>query len=299
MTLLITSVGLATRSPTATWWFPLEETNTISPRAFNAVRSLHPQVCEGSQRNTSLQSIVFTIFTLGLVILFNLTRQHGDSRLAAVQNTKQPSPANSIPYPKHAFDSVENLSSINDRFEANPFVLQSDHSDPAESLLESEQVSIFQQVLYPPPSLDSVVTLNPPGLSFSEAPDTSKRPMQTTSHLARVTVYWPEEGDFYTRNHRSSTGVRLRDGHCAVDPKVIPYGSVISVPGVGELLAVDTGSAVVSRRSARAAGRTAAQRSAIVIDVFCSSRSKARALIKRVSHFAVISWQPPERLSAN
>ena len=167
----------------------------------------------------------------------------------------------------------------------------------AESLLESENLSMLKHVLHPPPSLDSVVKLKLPGLPFSEATDTSKRSMRTMSRLARVTVYWPEEGDFYTRNYRSSTGVRLRDGHCAVDPKVIPYGSVISVPGVGELLAVDTGSAVVSRRAARAAGRTTAQRNAIVIDVFCSSRSKARALIKRVSRFAVVSWQPPGRLS--
>ena len=117
------------------------------------------------------------------------------------------------------------------------------------------------------------------------------------SRLARVTVYWPEEGDFYTRNRKSSTGTRLRDGHCAVDPKVIPYGSVVNVPGVGRLIAVDTGGAVVSRRAARLTGRTREQRSAIVIDVFCSTRAKARALIKRIKHFAVVTWQGPDRLA--
>ncbi len=296
MTLPLASVGFVSRSPTATWWFPLEETQNTSPRAFNAARSLHPQVCEGSERNTSLQSIVLALFTLVLVIVFNLTRQHGDSRTAAIQNTGQPSPARSIPYPERVFERVENLPSIDDLFEANPFAPQSDHSAQGESF---ENLSMLKHVLHPPPSLDSVVKLKLPGLPFSEATDTSMRSMRTMSRLARVTVYWPEEGDFYTRNYRSSTGVRLRDGHCAVDPKVIPYGSVISVPGVGELLAVDTGSAVVSRRAARAAGRTTAQRNAIVIDVFCSSRSKARALIKRVSRFAVVSWQTPGRLSDN
>jgi hypothetical protein len=117
------------------------------------------------------------------------------------------------------------------------------------------------------------------------------------SRLARVTVYWPDEGDFYTRNRKSSTGVCLNDGHCAVDPKVIPYGSVVNVPGVGRLVAVDTGKAVISRRAARTTGRTREQRSAIVIDIFCSTRTKAKALIKRVKHFAVITWQQPERVA--
>lgn len=117
------------------------------------------------------------------------------------------------------------------------------------------------------------------------------------ARLARVTVYWPEEGDFYTRNRKSSTGTRLRDGHCSVDPKVIPYGSVVNVPGVGRLTAVDTGGAVISRRAARLTGRTREQRSAIVVDVFCSTRAKAQALIRRVKHFAVITWQRPDQLA--
>ena len=134
--------------------------------------------------------------------------------------------------------------------------------------------------------------------NFSNADNKAKRKNgSAASRLARVTVYWPEEGDFYTRNRKSSTGVRLRDGHCAVDPKVIPYGSVVNVPGIGRLIAVDTGGAVVSRRAARLTGRTREQRSAIVIDVFCSTRAQARALIKRVKHFAVVTWQGPGRVA--
>ena len=80
--------------------------------------------------------------------------------------------------------------------------------------------------------------------NFASADNKAKRKNGgAASRLARVTVYWPEEGDFYTRNRKSSTGVRLRDGHCAVDPKVIPYGSVVNVPGIGRLIAVDTGGA--------------------------------------------------------
>jgi 3D (Asp-Asp-Asp) domain-containing protein len=110
------------------------------------------------------------------------------------------------------------------------------------------------------------------------------------SRLARLTTYWPEEGDYYTKRGLSSTGVRLRDGHCAVDPKVIPYGSVVAIPGVGEFVAVDTGPAVVSRRAARQFGRNPDERGALVIDVYCSSRSKANAFEASTPEFAVITW---------
>jgi 3D (Asp-Asp-Asp) domain-containing protein len=118
--------------------------------------------------------------------------------------------------------------------------------------------------------------------------------VKVETRLARVTAYWPEDGDHYTRRRMSSTGVSLRDGHCAVDPRVIPYGSTVKIPGVGEFVAVDTGPAVVSRRAARVAGRTADERNALVVDIYCSSRSKARALVASAPQFAVISWYEPE-----
>ncbi len=86
--------------------------------------------------------------------------------------------------------------------------------------------------------------------------------------LARVTAYWRDEGDYYTGRCLSATGVRLHDGHCAVDPNIIPYGSVVDIKGVGTFLAVDTGSAVISRTAAREGGQTSAQRHAIVVDLF-------------------------------
>jgi hypothetical protein len=113
---------------------------------------------------------------------------------------------------------------------------------------------------------------------------------EAASRLARLTVYWPEEGDHYTGRRISSTGVYLRDGHCAVDPNVIPYGSVVKIPGMGEYIAVDTGPAVVSRRAARSAGRTSPERNALVVDVFCSSRSKAQEFQEDAPEFAVITW---------
>jgi 3D (Asp-Asp-Asp) domain-containing protein len=115
-------------------------------------------------------------------------------------------------------------------------------------------------------------------------------PVKTQTKLARVTVYWPGEGNDYTKRGLSSTGVKLRDGHCAVDPKVIPYGSVVKLSGIGKYVAVDTGPAVVSRRAARASGRTSAERNALVIDVYCSSRSKAKKLEKSAAKFALVTW---------
>src|ERR1700704_1205339 len=79
------------------------------------------------------------------------------------------------------------------------------------------------------------------------------------SLLARVTVYWASGGrgsDHWTRRHVCSTGVRLAAGHCAVDPRRIPYGSRVTLPDA-VLVAVDTGSAVVSRKAGRRPGPTA------------------------------------------
>ena len=65
------------------------------------------------------------------------------------------------------------------------------------------------------------------------------------SVLARVTSYWAGEGSTF-----ASTGRRLRAGHCAVDPKRIPYGSKVVFPDRA-CTAVGTGPAVISRKAAR------------------------------------------------
>ena len=98
-----------------------------------------------------------------------------------------------------------------------------------------------------------------------------------TGRLARVTAYWPSEGDYYTRHSVAATGVRLHDGHCAVDPNIIPYGSVVDIAGVGKFLAVDTGTAVIERTAARAGGHTKAERNALVIDLFFENRRAGEA----------------------
>jgi 3D (Asp-Asp-Asp) domain-containing protein len=92
--------------------------------------------------------------------------------------------------------------------------------------------------------------------------------------LARVTGYWAS-GDGASGKY-ASTGRRLRAGHCAVDPKRIPYGSTVVFPD-GRCLAVDTGPDVVNRKAARVCGRTANQRNAIVVDRFFETRREAVA----------------------
>jgi 3D (Asp-Asp-Asp) domain-containing protein len=112
--------------------------------------------------------------------------------------------------------------------------------------------------------------------------------------LARVTAYWAAEGDYYTERCISSTGVRLHEGHCAVDPSIIPYGSVVEIAGVGKYLAVDTGSAVISRTAAREGGHTSAERGALVIDLFFAHRSEGEKFAASAAKYASISWWTPD-----
>jgi 3D (Asp-Asp-Asp) domain-containing protein len=101
---------------------------------------------------------------------------------------------------------------------------------------------------------------------------------QPNSLLARITVYWARGGrgsDRYTRQHKSATGLHLQQGHCAVDPRKIPYGSKVILPDGTALSAVDTGTAVQNRKAARKAGHTINERNAIVIDKFFETKSQA------------------------
>ena len=116
------------------------------------------------------------------------------------------------------------------------------------------------------------------------------------SILARVTVYWASGGggsDRWTRRHICSTGAHLQPGHCAVDPRRIPYGSKVTLPD-GALLAVDTGSAVVSRKAARRSGRTALERSALVIDRFFETKQQALSWANRNPYFMFVRVSSPD-----
>jgi len=108
------------------------------------------------------------------------------------------------------------------------------------------------------------------------------------SLFARITVYWPGEGQL----RACSNGARLRAGHCAVDPKRIPYGSRVLFPDAA-CLAVDSGPAVVSRKAARAVGHTTSQRNAIVIDRFFESKEAALSWERSHPHFMTVRVVAP------
>ncbi|MFN2622324.1 MAG: 3D domain-containing protein [Chthoniobacterales bacterium] len=116
------------------------------------------------------------------------------------------------------------------------------------------------------------------------------------SILARITVYWASGGkgsDSWTRRHICSTGARLQAGHCAVDPRRVPYGSKVVLPD-GTLVAVDTGSAVRSRKAARLSGRNPTERNAIVIDRFFETKQQALAWARRNPYFMFVRISPPD-----
>ena len=106
------------------------------------------------------------------------------------------------------------------------------------------------------------------------------------SILARVTSYWASEGSKF-----ASTGGRLRPGHCAVDPKRIPYGSKVVFPNA-VCTAVDTGTALVSRKAARLCGRTASQLKAIVVDRYFETKREADAWSNAHSEFMMLRVVP-------
>jgi hypothetical protein len=114
--------------------------------------------------------------------------------------------------------------------------------------------------------------------------------------LARVTVYWASGGrgsDRDTRQHKCATGLRLRNGHCAVDPRHIPYGSRVVLADGTTLAAVDTGSAVRTRRAARRAGRTPNERNALVVDRFFETKRQAMTWANAHPMFMPVKVVPP------
>jgi 3D (Asp-Asp-Asp) domain-containing protein len=119
-------------------------------------------------------------------------------------------------------------------------------------------------------------------LSFACQPFASDR-----MALARVTVYWPSEG---SGKSAACNGARLREDHCAVDPKKIPFGSKVIFDG-GECIAVDTGPDVVKRKAARSLGRTIIERNAIVVDRFFDTRQRALAWENAHPHFMMVRVQ--------
>jgi 3D (Asp-Asp-Asp) domain-containing protein len=153
-----------------------------------------------------------------------------------------------------------------------------------------------------PPAERTVAKIAPPLVNTKAAPQGN--PVASTveidtdhgqpeTRFARVTAYWAAEGDYYTGRGLSATGVRLHDGLCAVDPNIIPYGSVVEIAGLGKYLAVDTGSAVIARLAARESGHTSEERGAIVVDIFFESRRDGEEFAAAAAKYTPITWWAP------
>lgn len=139
------------------------------------------------------------------------------------------------------------------------------------------------------------------GCAETQIKNSPSKTASTPNHsnlLARVTTYWAhgKGADYNTRKHNGSwIGYgRLRDGHCAVDPKKIPYGSRIIYPNGATDLAVDTGRDVINRKAARKAGRTLEEKKALVIDKFFETRAQALDWARNHPLFVSVKVVPPD-----
>jgi 3D (Asp-Asp-Asp) domain-containing protein len=109
---------------------------------------------------------------------------------------------------------------------------------------------------------------------FAVAPQSAQARVRTVE--AVVTAYCPcQECCGPNARGITSTGQDARLSGCAVDPRHIPYGSRVHVPGIGWRTADDTGSAM----------REHGDKGIIHVDV--RMRSHAEALRFGIKHIAI------------
>jgi 3D (Asp-Asp-Asp) domain-containing protein len=134
--------------------------------------------------------------------------------------------------------------------------------------------------------------------TYSERKNTASPRKNTPRNkgLARLTVYWAigTGTDYWSSRKISASGATLKAGVCAVDPKLIQYGSKVTIPGIGTFTAVDTGSDVRSRKAARLLGKTVEEQAAQVIDIFFENKTDALDFARTAPHFANIEWSGNE-----
>lgn len=108
---------------------------------------------------------------------------------------------------------------------------------------------------------------------------------------ATLTTYWAQGGgsDYWSKKGIGATGERLQAGiTVAADPRVLPYGTVIEIAGIGKRVVQDTGSHVVERLASRKRGVNYP-----VIDLYFENRSDALRFAGRNEPFAEIRVVKP------
>jgi len=101
-----------------------------------------------------------------------------------------------------------------------------------------------------------------------------------------LTTYWAigRGSDYWTRRFTSSTGQKLVDRvTVAADPKILPYGSVIDIQGVGRRVVSDTGTHVIRRVASRKRGVNYP-----VVDLFFANRRDALEFARNHAPFAEV-----------
>src|SRR5437764_6047534 len=113
--------------------------------------------------------------------------------------------------------------------------------------------------------LAAAVSLAAPA-SLGQAAPASLRHVSTTSTTSTTSMTSAATARFFVTGYvlqgYTATGTYVHPGTCAVDPRVIPLGSYITISGLGPCHAEDTGGAIIGYR----------------IDVWVSTVAQAEAL---------------------
>lgn len=102
----------------------------------------------------------------------------------------------------------------------------------------------------------------------------------------RLTAYWLGQ-DKWTNQFKSASGRRLVCGvSCAVDPKIIPYGSKVTIKKTGRtFIAVDTGTAVKNRKAEWWKPKKLRKP---VVDLFFKNEKDARKFLARTGRYVEV-----------
>ena len=136
-------------------------------------------------------------------------------------------------------------------------------------------------------TLGLVVALGFAGVAKAadEATTRAEQSLSSKKMLVRVTYYGPDAK--YGTSISSTTKRKASQGRtAAVDPDIIPYGSIIHLPGIGKLVAEDTGTDVKNRKASADHGGIP------VIDVYVGDEDEAEKLSREMPETMVVTILP-------